>query len=96
MNFDAGSTVVADDVTDVARVQNLYCLHKFIEQHALQVAGVALAAKIHGIRAVVVRPGIVYGGARGGIPASFFGTAVKSGAPQMVGEISDGLISGRS
>src|SRR6267378_1654169 len=39
-----------------------------------------------GIRAVVVRPGIVYGGGRGGIPASFFGTALKQGAAQTVGE----------
>src|SRR6266852_3983894 len=39
-----------------------------------------------GIRAVVVRPGIVYGGARGGIPASMFGSALKQGAAQMIGE----------
>src|SRR5205807_9278738 len=39
-----------------------------------------------GIRAVVVRPGIVYGGAHGGIPAMLFGTALKHGAPQIVGE----------
>jgi nucleoside-diphosphate-sugar epimerase len=39
-----------------------------------------------GIRAVVVRPGIVYGGARGGIPGMLFGAAVKQGAPQIVGE----------
>ena len=37
-----------------------------------------------GIRSVVVRPGIVYGGARGGIPAMLFGTALKHGAPQIV------------
>jgi len=46
----------------------------------------ALALAKEGIRAVVVRPGIVYGGARGGIPASFFGTALKQGAAQIVGE----------
>jgi nucleoside-diphosphate-sugar epimerase len=46
----------------------------------------ALDAQKDGIRAVVVRPGIVYGGARGGIPAGFFGNAVKSGAPQIVGD----------
>ncbi|HUJ26795.1 MAG TPA: NAD-dependent epimerase, partial [Myxococcales bacterium] len=39
-----------------------------------------------GVRSVVVRPGIVYGGARGGIPAMFFGTAMKHGAAQTVGE----------
>jgi len=39
-----------------------------------------------GIRSVVVRPGVVYGGARGGIPASLFGTALKQGAAQIVGE----------
>ena len=39
-----------------------------------------------GIRAVVVRPGIVYGGVRGGIPAMLFGTATKHGAAAMMGE----------
>jgi nucleoside-diphosphate-sugar epimerase len=38
-----------------------------------------------GIRSVVVRPGIVYGGARGGIPAMFFGTALKHGAAHTIG-----------
>jgi nucleoside-diphosphate-sugar epimerase len=38
-----------------------------------------------GIRAAVVRPGIVYGGPRGGIPAMFFGTALKHGAAHTVG-----------
>ena len=46
----------------------------------------ALDAQKDGIRAVVVRPGIVYGGAKGGIPAGFFGTALKTGAPQIVGD----------
>ena len=46
----------------------------------------ALSMAKDGIRSVVVRPGIVYGGARGGIPAMFFGTAAKHGAAQMVGE----------
>jgi len=46
----------------------------------------ALETSKDGIRSVVVRPGIVYGGARGGIPAMLFGTAVKTGAAQMVGE----------
>lgn len=45
-----------------------------------------LEAQKDGIRGVVVRPGIVYGGARGGIPGMFFGSAVKSGAAQIVGE----------
>src|SRR5204862_179146 len=48
------------------------------EQAALEMAR-------DGIRSVVVRPGIVYGGARGGIPAMFFGTALKHGAAQTVG-----------
>src|SRR5437660_5409584 len=37
----------------------------------------ALEMAKDGIRSVVVRPGVVYGGARGGIPSMFFGTAVK-------------------
>jgi nucleoside-diphosphate-sugar epimerase len=45
----------------------------------------ALEMAKDGIRSVVVRPGIVYGGARGGIPAMFFGTALKHGAAQTVG-----------
>ena len=45
-----------------------------------------LSLSKEGIRAVVVRPGVVYGGARGGIPAMMFGTALKQGAAQMVGE----------
>jgi nucleoside-diphosphate-sugar epimerase len=48
------------------------------EQAALEMAK-------DGIRSVVVRPGIVYGGARGGIPAMFFGTALKHGAAHTVG-----------
>jgi nucleoside-diphosphate-sugar epimerase len=46
----------------------------------------ALDGAKDGVRAVVVRPGIVYGGARGGIAGMFFGTAMKSGAPQIIGE----------
>jgi nucleoside-diphosphate-sugar epimerase len=46
----------------------------------------ALEMAKEGIRAVVVRPGIVYGGTKGGIPATFFGTALKHGAAQMIGE----------
>jgi nucleoside-diphosphate-sugar epimerase len=38
-----------------------------------------------GIRAVVVRPGIVYGGT-GGLTGMLFGSALKTGAAQMVGE----------
>jgi nucleoside-diphosphate-sugar epimerase len=48
------------------------------EQAALEMAK-------DGIRSVVVRPGIVYGGARGGIAAMFFGTALKHGAAHTVG-----------
>ena len=47
---------------------------------------ITLGLSKEGIRAVVVRPGIVYGGARGGIPASMFGSALKQGAAQMIGE----------
>lgn len=39
-----------------------------------------------GVRSVVVRPSIVYGGARGGLPAMFFGTAMKNGAAQTIGD----------
>jgi nucleoside-diphosphate-sugar epimerase len=46
----------------------------------------ALELAKEGIRAVVVRPGIVYGGAKGGIPATLFGTALKHGSAQIVGE----------
>ena len=46
----------------------------------------ALGMAQDGIRAVVVRPGIVYGGARGGITAMLFGTALKQGAAPMFGE----------
>ncbi len=46
----------------------------------------ALSMAKDGIRAVVVRPGIVYGGARGGIPAMMFGAAAKQGAATMFGE----------
>jgi nucleoside-diphosphate-sugar epimerase len=38
-----------------------------------------------GIRAVVVRPGIVYGG-KGGLTGLLFGSAVKGGAAQTVGD----------
>jgi len=48
------------------------------EQAALEMAK-------DGIRSVVIRPGIVYGGARGGIPATFFGTALKHGAAHTIG-----------
>lgn len=45
----------------------------------------ALEMAKDGIRSVVVRPGIVYGG-KGGITGMFFGTALKAGAAQTVGE----------
>jgi len=45
----------------------------------------ALDCAKDGIRSVVVRPGVVYGG-KGGIPGMFFGTAVKHGAAQTIGE----------
>jgi nucleoside-diphosphate-sugar epimerase len=46
----------------------------------------ALEAAKDGIRSIVVRPGVVYGGAKGGIPAGFFSSAVKGGAAQVVGD----------
>jgi len=48
------------------------------EQAALEMAK-------DGIRSAVIRPGVVYGGAHGGIPAMFFGTALKHGAAHTVG-----------
>jgi nucleoside-diphosphate-sugar epimerase len=48
------------------------------EQAALEMAK-------DGIRSAVIRPGVVYGGARGGIPSMFFGTALKHGAAHTVG-----------
>ncbi len=45
----------------------------------------ALEAAKDGVRSVVVRPGIVYGGAHGGIPGGFFATASK-GAAQAIGD----------
>jgi len=68
---------VADESTPTkpARVVSWRPAH---EQAALEMAR-------DGIRSVVVRPGIVYGGGRGGIPAMFFGTALKHGAAHTVG-----------
>jgi nucleoside-diphosphate-sugar epimerase len=45
----------------------------------------ALEMAKDGIRSVVVRPAIVYGG-KGGVPGMFFGTALKHGAAQTIGE----------
>jgi nucleoside-diphosphate-sugar epimerase len=45
----------------------------------------ALSLAKDGIRSVVVRPGIVYGG-KGGLTAMLFASAKKSGAAQMVGD----------
>jgi len=45
----------------------------------------ALSLAKDGIRAVVVRPGIVYGG-KGGLLSMFFASARKSGAAQTIGE----------
>ena len=72
----AGAVVDESRPTDPAKIVAWRPAH---EQLALELAK-------EGIRAVVVRPGIVYGGARGGIPASFFGTALKQGTSQMVGD----------
>ncbi|TMB05942.1 MAG: NAD-dependent epimerase/dehydratase family protein [Deltaproteobacteria bacterium] len=72
----AGAVVDESRPTDPAKIVAWRPAH---EQLALELAK-------EGIRSVVVRPGIVYGGARGGIPASFFGTALKQGASQTVGD----------
>src|SRR5438445_3771259 len=72
----AGAVVDESRPTDPAKIVAWRPAH---EQLALELAK-------EGIRSVVVRPGIVYGGARGGIPASFFGTALKQGAAQVIGE----------
>jgi nucleoside-diphosphate-sugar epimerase len=45
----------------------------------------ALETAKDGIRSVVVRPAIVYGG-KGGLPGMFFGTALKHGAAQTIGD----------
>jgi len=45
----------------------------------------ALEAAKDGVRSVVVRPGVVYGGASGGIPSGFFSSALK-GSTQAVGD----------
>ena len=45
----------------------------------------ALEMEKDGIRAVVVRPGIVYGG-KGGVTGMLFGSAAKQGAAQLIGE----------
>jgi nucleoside-diphosphate-sugar epimerase len=68
---------VADESTPVkpARAVDWRPAH---EQASLEMAK-------DGIRSVVIRPGIVYGGPRGGIPAMFFGTALKHGAAQTIG-----------
>src|SRR5437868_9017722 len=71
----AGAQVDETHSTNPAKIAGWRPAH---EQLALDMAK-------EGIRAVVVRPGIVYGGARGGIPASLFGAALKQGAAQIVG-----------
>jgi len=45
----------------------------------------ALEMAKDGIRSVVVRPGIVYGG-KGGLTGMFFGSALKGGAAQTIGD----------
>jgi nucleoside-diphosphate-sugar epimerase len=45
----------------------------------------ALEASKDGTRAIVVRPGVVYGG-KGGIPGGFFSSAAQQGAARVVGD----------
>jgi nucleoside-diphosphate-sugar epimerase len=68
---------VADETTPIkpARIATFRPSH---EQLALDTAK-------DGIRAVVVRPGVVYGG-KGGMTGMFFGTALKTGAAHTIGD----------
>ena len=68
---------VADETTPIhpARMVAWRPAH---EQLALEMAK-------DGIRSVVVRPGIVYGG-KGGLTGMFFGTALKTGAAHTIGD----------
>jgi nucleoside-diphosphate-sugar epimerase len=68
---------VADESTSV-KPAKLVAWRPAHEQMALDMAK-------DGIRAVVVRPGIVYGG-KGGIPGILFGMALKHGAAPTFGE----------
>ena len=74
-----GDTAGAADETAALKPAKMVAWRPAHEQLALDMAK-------DGIRAVVVRPGIVYGGARGGIPAMLFGTALKQGSAPMFGE----------
>lgn len=74
-----GNTEGVADESSALRPARLVAWRPAHEQLALEMAK-------DGIRSVVVRPGMVYGGSRGGIPAMFFGTALKTGAAHTFGE----------
>jgi nucleoside-diphosphate-sugar epimerase len=73
-----GSTDGTADETTPLKPAGMVAWRPAHEQLALDMAK-------DGIRAVVVRPGIVYGG-KGGLPGMFFASALKSGAAQVVGD----------
>jgi len=73
-----GSTKSVADETSPLKPAAMVAWRPAHEQLALDMAK-------DGIRAVVVRPGIVYGG-KGGVSGMLFGSAVKGGAAQMVGD----------
>ena len=73
-----GSTEGVADETTPLQPAKMVAWRPAHEQLALEMAK-------DGIRSVVVRPGIVYGG-KGGLTGMFFGSALKTGAAQTVGD----------
>jgi nucleoside-diphosphate-sugar epimerase len=73
-----GSTDGVADETSPLQPAKLVAWRPAHEQLSLEMAK-------DGIRSVVVRPGIVYGG-KGGLTGMLFGSAVKHGAAQTIGE----------
>ena len=73
-----GSTEGVADETTPLHPAKMVAWRPAHEQLALEMAK-------DGIRSVVVRPGIVYGG-KGGLTGMFFGTALKNGVAQTIGD----------
>ena len=73
-----GSTEGVADETTPLQPAKMVAWRPAHEQLALEMAK-------DGIRSVVVRPGIVYGG-KGGLTGMFFGSALKTGAAQTIGD----------
>ena len=73
-----GSTEGVADETRPLHPAKMVAWRPAHEQLALEMAK-------DGIRSVVVRPGIVYGG-KGGLTGMFFGTALKNGVAQTIGD----------